>query len=310
MLKHGKFMNQKMLLTWISILLSTIFIPISLADYNETSITVDVNVSTVTEIRINPTYLNWVQVEPGTAGGEKEIDVINIGSVNVTGMYGYLDTITVESSNPIGSSSASDYGAGGFLTMKRNESSAEHYFTGRLEWNYTDWIELSSMPTGAVSWGWFRNASSEYVWGLVNGTPLNDSGSGACNHTGSALRVNKWDDVGNTTTRDLADVASNYVNANLETETEDWGIFSFASGPWNGYCIAADANCTKLYVYKFDRRATGSTNFVGCANIAFLNTTMYIGSSELQTINLDAWVPYGIPYGDTSQGILTIYAES
>ena len=91
----------------------------------------------------------------------------------------------------------------------------------------------------------------------------------------------------------------------------NWTLFSFnaAQSPWNEYCVATYTDCTKLYVYKHDKRNYGNTDFDGCTNSLFLNTTMYIGPSELQTVNLDAWVPYGIPAGDMAQSILTVYAE-
>jgi hypothetical protein len=281
------------------------------ADGNESSIPVNVSILAVTEITINPTYLIWTDIPPGTEGGVVGIDVINIGSTNVTGFYSYVDTLTDETANPIGSSDPQSYTASGVLTLSTNDTisgtTGDHYFAGRLEWNHTDRIELISLPAFAVSWGWFRNASREYVWTMVNGS------DGTCNASDSEVRVNNWDDVGNSTTRDLATLPANYDADNtLDSQVEDWGIFSFsgANSPWNNYCVAAYYDCTKLYVYKYDRRNTGNTNFVGCDNIDFLNTTMWRGPGQIQKMNLDVWIPYGVPAGNFQQGTLTIYAET
>ncbi|MBD3155776.1 MAG: hypothetical protein GF368_03920, partial [Candidatus Aenigmarchaeota archaeon] len=173
MLYIRSYLLERGLLVVLVITFSTLLIPQVFADYNESSIPVNVSIEAVTEIEISPYYLNWVNVTPGTAGGELEIDVKNIGSTNVTGFYAYIDTLTDETANPIGSSNSQNYAAGGFLTLGRNDSvtiGEEHYFAGRIEWNHTDRIELTTYPDDTVSWGWFRNASWDYVWALANGT--------------------------------------------------------------------------------------------------------------------------------------------
>jgi len=308
-------MLRKLLISLPLLLILFLSIKGSLADdagLNETSITINVSVESVTQIRINPTSVNWTTINPGSTGGVREIDVINIGSTNVTGIYGYVDTIADESMNPIGNSSAQAYAAGGVLTLRRNETGTLHYFAGRLDWNYTrtaDAIQLITLPTGAVSWGWARNASYEYVWAVVNGTPMNATDGFGCNETGTVIRMNKYDDVGNTTTRDVNSVSTSYPGG-WQGSTPDWGLFSFEEGPWAGYCVAVFRNCTKIYSYKFDKRNTGGTNFAQCNNTQYFNTTTFIGPNEVQTINLDSWVPYGTPAGDLLQGTLTIYATT
>ncbi len=301
-------MNRKILALTLGILLTLATSTVVLAGNDEDAITVDVGVSLITQITINPTSLSWSEVVPGSAGGVLFIDVKNTGSLNVTGMYAYVDTLTDESANPIGSDNPLSYAAGGVITLRRNVSGAEHYFAGRLEWNYTDWIELATLPSGAVSWGWFKNTSTEYLWGLVNGTPLNNTGNGGCNTTGTVFKMEADDDIGTAETRNAN--AGNAVSGSFVTGVRDWGLFTVSSGPLTGYCVATYVNCTKLYIYKYDRRNSGATNFVGCTNAAFLNTTNSTGPNEIQTINLDSWVQYGMPTGSLNQATLTVYAES
>jgi hypothetical protein len=232
------------------------------------------------------------------------IDVQNVGSNNVTYMYGYVDTIDDESSNPTGSDNPQDYAAGSVLTLRRNEIGGENYFAGRLEWNYSDDIELITLPEDAQAWGWFKNTSYEYTWSLANGT--NDR----CNETGATLYVNKYDDNGTSMTREVA--GGSYSDAGTFREaTEDWGLFDNfpADSPWNNYCVAAFHDCTKLYVFKYDRRDIGTTDFDACQDLGFLNTTESLGPQEIQKVNLDIWMPTGMPAGNLLQATLTIYAQ-
>lgn len=274
------------------------------AAYDEDTMTIDVTVDTATSINIIQGSLTW-SVNPGTDfTGEKVIEVKNVGSTNVTGMYAYVNTITTEPTNPIGQSDPTKYSAGGVLTLRRNEStSTDHWFAGRLEWNTTSYISLATLLTGFNSSGWFKNTSSDFVWDMRNGS------DGTCNTssgTGSdpALEIEEDDDLGTAATRDPE------VSGTYEEGTLDWGLFKFDSDPWNGYCVATFVNCTKLYIYKYDRRATGTTNFDGCTNSRFLNTTMWLGPSEFQRINLDVWMPSGMPAGGLTQAILTVYAAT
>ena len=278
-------------------------IPGVLAANDTDTIVINVSVQDKTEITILQNILNWTNVNPGSASEMQVIDVKNVGSTNVTGIYGYVDAIDDETSNPTGSDDPQVYAAGSVLTLRRNESGGENYFAGRLEWNYTDSIELITLPDDAQAWGWFKNTSYEYTWALANGT------DGTCNETGSALYVNKYSDNGTSMTREVA--GGSYSDGGTFREgTEDWGLFdSFpADSPWNNYCLAAFHDCTKLYVYKYDRRPSGNTDFDGCLNSGFLNTTNFLGPGELQKINLNVWMPYGMPEGNLLQATLTIFA--
>ena len=286
-------------------------IPVVFAGNDTDTMTVDVSVLATTVINIMQNSLTWTNIETGEETSMEVIDVKNVGSRNVTGMYGYVDTIDDETTNPTGSSTASDYAAGGVITFRKNDTGEDFWFTGRLEWNYTDptGIELISLPVGSQSWGWFHNTSYEYVWAMVNGSEINDTGG--CNSTDTVFRINKYNDNGTALTRDLT-TGANYVEGTFEEATPDWGLISFgaaAGSPLDGYCVAAYRNCTKLYIYKYDRRTSGNTDFDGCSNVAFLNTTNATAPGYVQKINLNVRMPYGIPTGSMTQATLTIFAE-
>ncbi|MEM5879272.1 MAG: hypothetical protein QXU74_02140, partial [Candidatus Aenigmatarchaeota archaeon] len=129
-----------------------------------------VGVQSVTEITVSPSILSWT-AQPAHAGGTKLLDIINTGSLNVTNIHAYVDTLTDETERPYGSANATKYAAGGVIVFK-NETYNKFFFAGRIEWNWTE--AISNLQTGGVNspkaWGFFKNTSFEYVWLLGNGT--------------------------------------------------------------------------------------------------------------------------------------------
>jgi len=298
------------LLKWLVLILGVaLFIGSVYAQSDTDTITVDVNVLETTVINIVQDSLSWTGVTPGEETSTQTIDVKNVGSKNVTGIYGYVDTLTDETSNPTGSSNPQSYAAGGVLTLKKNNTGEDFWFAGRLEWNYTDNIELISLPSGADSWGWFHNTSYEYVWALAyTGEQINSTHGCNTSNTLVTLRINKYKDNGTAVTRDVS--GSNSVAGTFESAKEDWGIFKFSDGPLNGYCVATYIDCSKLYIYKYDRRSTAGTEFGVCTNSAYLNTTEKLLPGNIQKIGLNVRMPYGIPSGNLKTATLTIFAES
>src|SRR3989344_4772297 len=138
------------------------FIPAAFAidpPANQT-ITVDVEVLSTAQIIVVPSSLAWTGLTTGTAGGMKNLTVKNTGSVNVSQLYFFADTLDMELSRPYSSDNASSYSAGGVVVVK-NESDGEfYYFAGRIEWNWTEDIpnkDLTSL-NNPVGWGFFVNA--------------------------------------------------------------------------------------------------------------------------------------------------------
>jgi hypothetical protein len=267
-----------------------------LADANDT-VAIDVNVTQTASIMVVPETLNWTSVATGSAGGLKYLTVKNTGSLNVSQIYSYVDTLVTEPVRPYGISDPKSYSAGGVVTLK-NESAAGYSFAGRLEWNWTQDIpnHVWTAVTSAKSWGYFRNTSNDYVWVLGNGT------AGRCNETGAQFSVETDVDLGSAATRTPDNTAPLTTSAG---DPANWGYGALASGPLSGYCVAASTDCSKVYIYKYDMRSA----FGGCTNAAYLQTANLIPGNTI-TLSLDAWVPNGYPGGFLNQTVLTVYATS
>ena len=267
------------------------------------NVTVDVNITSISEITVSPSAINWTQLTPGTAGGNRLLDIKNTGSVNVTNVYAYISTLTNESSRPYGSSNPASYSAGGVLLFHNNSDSA-FYWAGRIEWNWTSTINNFVWPSAIdagsrVSEGFFRNASNSYVWGIGNGT------GGFCNDTNTKFAITDVIDDGTTATRSPDDTGIE----NPDGFGADYSYFSVgrATSFLNGMCVAIDKSCTKIYVYKYDKRTSTGTNFNTCLNSQFI-----IGNiipNEIEQITADVWVPTGLPAGDLKQAIWTFVAS-
>jgi hypothetical protein len=267
-----------------------------LADVNDT-VTIDVNVTATASIAVYPETLNWTSVATGAAGGLKYLTVKNTGSLNVSNIYSYVDTLVTESARPYGSSDPKAYSAGGVIAIK-NESAAGYSFAGRLEWNWTQDIpnHVWGAVTSPTSWGYFRNTSNDYVWVLGNGT------AGRCNESSAQFSVETDVDLGTAATRTPDNTFSIITSAG---DPQNWGYASITTGPLTGYCVAAKTDCSKIYIYKYDKR----TNFTGCGGAFYLQSGNLVpGSTTI--LSLDAWVPNGYPSGFLNQTVLTVYATS
>jgi hypothetical protein len=273
------------------------------ADANDT-VAIDVNVTEAAAIIVLPETLNWTSVGTGSAGGVKYLTVKNVGSLNVSQIYAFINTLTTESARPYGSGNPKDFSAGGVITLK-NETDSEHYFAGRIEWNWTqdipnhDWSAVDDAD--AVAWGYFRNTSSDYVWVLGNGT------DGLCNNTGAQFALEYDVDLGTATTRQPIGGGS-YPR---DDGDGNWSYFSIndASSPLYGYCVAAWWDCTKIYIYHYDMRSTSPYAFNKCNNAAHLQQAN-LTSGDIITLEADAWVSLGYPAGFLNQTTLTVYASS
>jgi hypothetical protein len=272
------------------------------ASYTDTS-TIQVGITSTLQIDIYPSTLNWGSLAPGAEGAFKNLTIENTGSVNVTNMYAYMDTLTVESGDPWrnanGQPYAVNFSAGGFLVMKNSTGGpGTYYYVGREVWNETQWIEgMTNEVTSLKAWGWYRNATAgqsdstgRYLWELGNGT------AGRCNETGSQFKIETGEDRPSSRQLDPAEEAL-YVTGNGQ-----WGIFNMTgNGPLANQCIAAYYDCTKLYIYKWDYRSP----FSSCDNKWYVQAhELYPGEKKYTTV--EVWIPFGLPAGSTSNGVLTI----
>jgi hypothetical protein len=276
----------------------SIFPKVALADV-DANVTVNVSVQTAAEITVSPTYLFW-SVAPGHASAVSLVDISNRGSVNVSQINVFANTVQRESVRPYGSSSASSYSSSGVIVLHNvTDANTTNYFVGRLEWNSTQ--DVSNMNLGAIdtgrSFGFFRNTSYEYFWGLGNGT------DGQCNNSGAQFGLNDNNDNGTIASRTV-----DTTGVTLQTST-DWGLFSInrANSPLDKYCVAAYYDCKKIYLYKYDKRT--NPNFGGCANSNYLQEPNLIPGST-HSMSLSVYAPYGIPDGVMNLSTITVYASS
>ncbi|MEM5829356.1 MAG: hypothetical protein QW040_00045 [Candidatus Aenigmatarchaeota archaeon] len=286
-----KSCEKLILLVIISFLL---FPPLTLAV--EDTVTVSVSVAAVAQISVIPESLSWSNINPGSAGTAQYLNIINTGSVNVTNIYAYVDTLTDEAERPYGKDDPTKYAAGGVIVFK-NETDSTYFFAGRIEWNWTEDVgnkDLSNINS-PVAWGFFKNTSFEYFWALGNGT------NGYCNNTGAQFAIE--DDVDNGTVETRTPTTS---NIQLDSGDVNWGYFSVnrATAPLYGSCVAAYYDCTKIYIYKYDKRS----GFTSCANSRYIQAPNLV-PGETHTLTLRVYVPYGIPDGSLSTATFTVYAS-
>ena len=275
---------------------------ISFADaYNTTDI--NVSIESVGKITISPNFINWSNVAPGSTGGAQTIEVSNIGSINVTDLYAYMNTVTVETSRPYGSDEASSYASGGVVVL-RNQSYENLSWVGRLEWNWTNTISNIDMSNldDPVAWGFYKNASREYVWAIGNGT---DGTTSVCNDTGVQFGIDDDVDDGTIDTRtpEITDFTT------PDATGPDWSIFSIdrVGSPLFGQCVAVWVNCTKIYIYKYDKRT--NPIFGQCTNSEYIKDVL-VPSGDTEILTLDVYMPEGIPEGNMSSSTLTVYGSS
>jgi hypothetical protein len=259
------------------------------------TVTVDVSVASVAQISVIPDILSWSNINPGSAGTVQSLNIKNTGSVNLTNIYAYVDTLEDEATRPYGFDDPSKYAAGGVIVFK-NETYDKFFFAGRLEWNWTEDVgndDLSAI-TSPVAWGFFKNTSYEYYWALGNGT------GGYCNNTGAEFAISDYPDNGTVTTRTPSD-----AGITLQTGV-DWGYFSInrATSPLYGSCVAAYYDCSKIYIYKYDKRS----GFGSCANSAYIQAPNLV-PGETHTLTLNVYIPLGIPAGNLNTSTFTVYAS-
>jgi hypothetical protein len=226
-------------------------------------------------------------------------DVKNTGSVNITNIYIYASTLTDENERPYGSDNPRKYAATGLIKV-RNETDNIPQFIGRIEWNWTDVIDGAdfSAITSPKAWGFYKNTSFEYVWAVGNGT------NGLCNGTGAQFAIEDDWDKGTTATRTptIDGVTWNGGDANF-------GYFSVsgrAAFGGDNVCVAVAADCSKIYIYKYDKRP----GFQTCGNSQYLATRQFAPGDILRITYIAPYVPKGIPAGTLKEGTLTIVASS
>jgi hypothetical protein len=181
------------------------------------------------------------------------------------------------------------------------------FWAGRIEWNSTEDISnMVKIGTGEIgvytptAWGFLRNASNEYNWLVGNGTPTVGGNARLCNRTDSQFAIE--DDIDNGTAASRTPTRTDITN---DGASGNFAYFSIGgSRPALGnHCVAVSADCSKIYVYKYDRRSGFST----CLNSNYLQQ-FSLQPGEVHTMNISVWMPFGIPAtnGSLNQSTLTI----
>ena len=292
-------MSSKTFLPMFIALVSLVFplVPVFAAE-TIANITVNVTVAPVAEITVYPNYLEWANLNPGSAGTPQVVEVKNSGSVNVSSLYIYASTLYDETTRPYGTGDPSKYSAAGVIVVS-NESNTVPQFVGRIEWNWTDSINNAdfSAISSLKAWGFYKNTSFEYVWAVGAGT------DGFCNSTGAQFAISESPDMGTTLTR-----TPSTSGVTFDGGDTNFGYFSVSGRAAFGgedVCVAVAADCSKIYIYKYDKRSGFST----CQNSAYL-TTRTLTPGDIHTIPyLSAFIPKGIPAGILKTGTLTIVAS-
>jgi len=274
---------------------------------------ISVSIASQTWVNIDPEIMSWVDVDPGSVGDNDTeanhyyaIQVENIGSINITNLW--FNT-SYPSTRPYGTGVASNYNAGNFVVLSRETGG--YFFANKLEYNETRTLSYLVDPSGRMppdgstyKYGRFRNVTKEYFWFVEPNA--NDQ----CNATG----VNFW--IGGTPhTRE--DTGSNDFSSCSGTLTNpgsgcgtgtltqdsnhpDWAYADVSVHGMN-YTVAVYSDCTKVFFSHWNKDAPGGE--LGSYTSYFNTAPINPGDSIIARVKV--FVPYGVPMGTVSQGIIT-----
>ena len=281
------------LILMTSLGIAIFFYPSSFAVTVNNTTTIALNVSKLAIMTITPTYVEWLNIPPGNNGTAQNITITNKGSVNLTNIYASVNSFALETTNPLFTGNPADYAAGSFLVL-HNSTESEYRFVNRMEWNYTDTLDNYVPTSGAVSRGFFKNITKEYLWDIVP-----DSNNQCLNTSEMTFTIKTVPDDG--TNRDMS---QNNVTGNPQANTTEWSTWTFSNGPLAGYCTAIYKDCTKIMVCQFDHNSF----LPDCPDRKYIQSSALTPNSA-HTMDANVYVPKGIPSGNTTQSTLTITAS-
>lgn len=282
---------------------------------------IDVNVTTVTMIDVQPYALAW-NVSPGGVGdndseslgpGYFAIQIENIGSHNITRIW--LNA-TYPTASPFARGSAAYTDAGNYVVISNDTSSTnppakDFWFINRVEYNETRQLVYLRDPSGNLppdgstyTYGRFRNSSREYFW-FINKVPPN------CNESGTQLRIGRVaHTVTQTGTTNFQDGAEGvrYDTFTLNNYDGEYAVGNIDTGPLSGYAVAVNASCAVFFSkwnrdYPFDFIGT---NAVYVNNVTSLSDSNFLYPGDSIALAIKVYVPYGIYEGPSNQGKIWI----
>ncbi|MCS7135342.1 MAG: hypothetical protein NZ893_02800 [Candidatus Aenigmarchaeota archaeon] len=183
--------------------------------------------------------------------------------------------------------------------MLKNKTENTFRFVNRLEWNETEMpTYMIPNPSDAVSWGYFRNFTSIYLWNF------NDSATAGECLNGSQMQF-RIKTVPESIAFPNRDMTVNTVAATFEGNTTEWSAWTFSTGPLYGYCVYIHKNCQKIMVAQWDY----NSSLPNCNNRKYLSQETF-KPNDIHTINVTIFVPRGVPAGNTTSSVMTFFAES
>ena len=297
----------------IFISLAALIYTLSVNTYAQTvnatdNITINVTIKPKTIVDINPTSLTFTGdgtgLEPGQVGEQKQIQIENLGSVNIT--YIWFNN-SYPSENPFGTGNVSKYDSGNWVVVKKyTDPDSAFAFPNRVEYvqnpNYP--LIYLTLNHEGDAYGRFRNGSSEYFWELDNSTT-----GGYCNTT-----INFWIGDSPHTQSETGDIdLTDNTPVQLQNAGAGYEKWSYGAVNINGMqlCVAAYYDCTKVMFYKWNKDAPGADS---CSNAKYFlegatDGNLVPGASTYA--NVTVYVPYGVPYSTEGiTGRLTVIVSS
>ncbi len=279
--------------------------------------TIDIDVSELTLIDMNPAEFSWTGVDPGTNTTTKQVQIENIGSTNFSKMW---FNVTQPGSRPFATGSNASYNAGNFVWIARENKSADsdYFAVDRLEFNESRSLIYLTDPGSNIPpdgstyrYGRFRNTSFEYFWFVErNG----DDCIGANLYVGDEAHRQSV-----TGTIDFSGCAGALTaapgsNCRLGTLTDtgvaDWCYADVNIGGRNYTVIVHDGGDQVKWSH-WNAQLPGGVDFRPAAdnyNEFFSEIIIYPGNSTVADLKI--YLPYGVARGKLTQGTLTVIARS
>ena len=287
------FLGVFLLLALIASLL-----PSATADPSD-NLTIDVQIGSVAELRLNDTdttSVNFGSINPGAnSSSDVLIRAYNVGSTTLSDLYAGVDSLNLVSSNPRSTASAPDWATTNFLALQ-NETGAEFYYIGKIAWNYSSSEDSSGFTFSGTpdSWGEFwaggdTDPDDFWYWQLTGN-------AGDCADATADLTIQN--------TRGSQDLSGGTSMTNENTNT-DWTSFTITSGPLAEYCVYAHTSCDYIYITRWDMNST----FPACTNETYIHTPS-MTPGNYYDFSLREIIPFGVPGGDPTDTTLRVYASS
>jgi hypothetical protein len=262
------------------------------------NLTIDVQIGSVAELRLNDTgttSVNFGSVNPGANSSDVLIRAYNVGSTTLSDLYAGVDTLNLVSSNPRSTGTDSDWATTNFLALA-NESGAEFYYVGKIAWNYSSSEDSSGFTFSGSpdAWGEFWGGGDTdpddfWYWQLTGN-------GGDCADAAASLTIQN--------TRGSQNMGTGTSMLN-DDQNADWAAFTVESGPWAEYCVYAYTDCTRLYITRWDMNIT----FPACGEEDYVHTPS-MSPGNYHDFYLKQIIPFGVPDGDPTDTTLRVYATS